>query len=182
MCGNIPTDDSVKKLGVPLASKCLCCAFPDVKLNVGGACRGNPGVGGGGGIIRNGEGKILAAFANYYGACNNSIAVFRALRDGLKLCAEMGFSDSSLVVHSVSTKRCNIWKGWYWFHEIMTLVQALRPMVTFTFREGNRAADWLANYACDSVSSTTFTDWADTPTDLRKIIWEDAAGLPVIRT
>ncbi|XP_043693070.1 uncharacterized protein LOC122643520 [Telopea speciosissima] len=125
--------------------------FNAVKLNVDGACRGNPGSGDGGGIIRGYDGRILAAFANFYGDCTNSIVEIRALRDDLQICAEMGFSyfhvnsDSTMVVRCTSSKRCNLWKGWYWFHEIQVLIDSLRPMITFTCREGNSVADWLAN-------------------------------------
>ena len=59
--------------------------FKAYKLNVDGATRRNPGPGEGGGIIRDHNGDLVAAFSNYYGKCTNTIAEFQALKDGLSL-------------------------------------------------------------------------------------------------
>lgn len=53
------------------------------KLNVDGASRGNPGLGGGGGIIRNQHGDLIDAFSRSYGRCTNVVAEFNALRGWL---------------------------------------------------------------------------------------------------
>ncbi|XP_043720732.1 uncharacterized protein LOC122668203 [Telopea speciosissima] len=139
-----------------------CPPFSSLKLNVDGACKGNPGVGGGGGIIRNTEGRVIAAFANFYGECTNSIANLRVLRDGLKLCESLGIkdfhvnSDSAATVQCIAKRKCEFWKGWYWFQEVLGLINFLKPMISFTYREGNRAAGFLANLACDSKKDTVF--------------------------
>ncbi|XP_043699928.1 uncharacterized protein Mb2253c-like [Telopea speciosissima] len=159
-----------------------------VKINVDGACKGNPGVGGGGGgIVRDKEGVVIAAFSKFYGDYTNTIAELRALNDGLKLCAKLEAtgivvnSDSKVTIQSIAKGRCGSWKGWYWFQETMELARVLKPMIYFTFREGNRAADGLAKLSCDSAVDTEFQGGPELPPDLRRIKREDACGLPVLR-
>ncbi|XP_043694481.1 uncharacterized protein LOC122645214 [Telopea speciosissima] len=165
-----------------------CPPNVSVKLNVDGACRGNPGLGGGGGVVRNTRGEVLAAFSNFYGYYTNSIAELRALRDGIALCQALGFSDvvvnsdSANTARMINQNRCNLWQGWYWFQEIMSLVSEGRASVVFAFRESNRAADWLANLACDSGSSITFHQDDIPSSKLQVILREDKAGLPMLRS
>ncbi|XP_042952180.1 uncharacterized protein LOC122289263 [Carya illinoinensis] len=92
-----------------------------VKLNVDGSCRGNPGTCGGGGVIRDHQGIVKAAFSEFFGFGTNNAAEMRALSRGLRMCKEHGFyqveveCDSSLLVHWVVTKACNVWYLWdFW--------------------------------------------------------------------
>ncbi|KAG2685816.1 hypothetical protein I3760_10G143300 [Carya illinoinensis] len=50
-----------------------------VKLNVDGSCRGNLGTCGGGGVIRDHQGKVKAAFSKIFGFGTNNVADLRAL-------------------------------------------------------------------------------------------------------
>ncbi|XP_043713288.1 uncharacterized protein LOC122661847 [Telopea speciosissima] len=132
-------------------------------------------------------GVVIAAFANFYGDCTNSIVELRALSDGLKLCSSLGFrefhvnTDSAATVLCISKRKCGFWKGWYWFQEVLELIDSLKPMISFTYREGNRAADYLANLACELASDSLFHGVTSLPKDLRWLSCEDASGLPVLR-
>ena len=55
------------------------------KLNTDGASLGNPGKVGGGGIIRDSDGKWMKGFARSIGFTTSITAEFWALRDGLLL-------------------------------------------------------------------------------------------------
>ncbi|XP_043721092.1 uncharacterized protein LOC122668617 [Telopea speciosissima] len=94
-----------------------CPSFGSDKLNVDSACKGNPRLSGGGGVVRNKEGVVLVAFSNFYGEGTNSIAELRALQNGLSLSVDLGLSDlvvnSDLVmtVRMVNQVKCNLWKG-----------------------------------------------------------------------
>ncbi|MQL85627.1 hypothetical protein Taro_018150 [Colocasia esculenta] len=77
----------------------------DFCLNVDGASKGNPGICGGGGCICDKHGKLLLAFANFYGVGKNIIAETRAcMCDGLRLAHFLGvrlsaiYSDLSTLV------------------------------------------------------------------------------------
>ncbi|XP_042487976.1 uncharacterized protein LOC122068176 [Macadamia integrifolia] len=90
-----------------------------VKLNVDGARKGNIGISGGGGFLRNKDGTVLAIFSSFYGVCSNSVAKLQALRDGLRLCVDMGFldfstsSNSTSIANSISNRFCDLWSCWY---------------------------------------------------------------------
>ncbi|XP_043694140.1 uncharacterized protein LOC122644825 [Telopea speciosissima] len=165
-----------------------CPPFVSVKLNVDGACRGNPDLGGGGGIIRDRQGEVLVAFSNFYGPCTNSLAKLRALRDGLKLCKVMGLMDEVVnydleaTVKVVSLKRCSLWGGWYYFKEILELVASMRAHVSFAFWESNWAADWLTSLSCDTETSARFQPGSMPLGPLQGILRENKAGLPVLRS
>lgn len=79
-----------------------------VKFNVDGCCKGNPGTTGGGGMIRNYNGEMIKAFAEFYGQGNNNLAEAKAMLYGVKLCCNCGFSkvivesDSMLIVNLVN--------------------------------------------------------------------------------
>jgi len=62
-----------------------------VKLNTDGAARGNPGLAGAGGVIRNSAGQWLVGFAAHLGVCSNVAAELHALRLGLLLAWQEGY-------------------------------------------------------------------------------------------
>ncbi|XP_043703205.1 14.7 kDa ribonuclease H-like protein [Telopea speciosissima] len=150
-----------------------------------GASKGNPGLSGGGGIICNQEGNLVLAFSNFYGHCTNTESEMRAVLDGLRVCASKGLAgchvalDSKSIVKFISSRICKVWCCWYWFDEVLRLVDALGATVMFSYREGNRAADFLANRAHEVQGNNEFLTFGELPPDLYRIIREDKAGLPV---
>ena len=60
------------------------------KLNTNGASNGNPSKAGGGGLIRDCNGKWFKGFSRSIGHASSFIAEFWALRDGLKLALDIG--------------------------------------------------------------------------------------------
>lgn len=64
-----------------------------VKVNTDGASRGNPGIAGAGGVIRDANGKWLVGFAAHLGIASNMAAELHALRMGLILAWDEGFRD-----------------------------------------------------------------------------------------
>ena len=63
-----------------------------VKLNTDGSSLGNPGLAGGGGLIRDEEGKWIAGFARKIGKTTSFFAELCALRDGLNVCISHNFA------------------------------------------------------------------------------------------
>lgn len=84
---------------VPVCAKMprlIVWTLPEVgrlKLNVDGGSCGNPGLSGGGGIIRDSQGIVIATFAHFYSQATNTIIECRALLDGLRLCHSLGLRD-----------------------------------------------------------------------------------------
>src|SRR4051812_7434369 len=98
---NLPTCD--KKLNTQL----VIWKKPNLnifKLNVDGASKGNPGIAGAGGLIRNSEGDFITGFFSYLERHTSFYAETQAIYTGLKLAYEFNLthvwlkSDSELLV------------------------------------------------------------------------------------
>ncbi|XP_071918898.1 uncharacterized protein [Coffea arabica] len=71
------------------------------KLNIDGCSKGNPGLSGGGGILRDGSGKFIFAFASCFDVTTSLQGEAKALALGLSFCAQRNFLQQ-LVVESDS--------------------------------------------------------------------------------
>ncbi|MQL83932.1 hypothetical protein Taro_016440 [Colocasia esculenta] len=161
----VAVDQRIAESGIQLASCCSCCCSPqyedlnrlfihDFSLNVDGASKGNPGVCGGGGCIRDTHGSVRVAFAHFYGYGNNMIAEVRALCDGLRLADQLGMrlymvnSDSLALVTSMLIGRCPSWLVYRWWREASSMLKDKAYFLCHVYREINQVADALANYSC----------------------------------
>lgn len=86
------------------------------ELNVDGCSKGNTGVAGSGGIIRNHVGhNMIMAFASSSGICSNNVAA-KAILQGMSMCIDNGFhktiveSDSTLMVDIIYRKNNIPWQ------------------------------------------------------------------------
>ena len=79
-----------------------------VNLFIDGGCRGNPGPGAIGIIIKDANAKVLFEHAEVIGHTTNNKAEYRALIKGLDLCAKYTrkkvycYSDSQLLINQMS--------------------------------------------------------------------------------
>ena len=124
-----------------------------------GASRGNPGNGGGGAVLYDGSGAVVATVKRYLGVCTNNEAEYRALMLGLEEALTQGvqnltiFLDSELLVRQITgiyrVKNQNL-RGL--MHEVRKLLSRLDTYsVEHVMREKNRVADSLANEAIDEA-------------------------------
>lgn len=158
------------------------------KLNIDGASKGNPGNGGGGGLIRDHKGDICLAFSHYYGRCYSLIAEARAMLDGLRYAALLGInlhiveSDSKILV-SIIKEECSCpWRLLPIIAELRELVRRVKTNISHIFREGNQPADGLANFACHCNFSSTFHNNLDMiPARIRGACRLDRMGIPNLR-
>ncbi|MQM14591.1 hypothetical protein Taro_047525 [Colocasia esculenta] len=131
-------------------------------LNVDGASKGNPGVCGGGGCIRDVHGSIRVTFAHFYEDGNNMIAEIRAMCDGLKMVDFLGLhlsivnTDSSALANSFKEGRCPSWRVYRWWWEANARINRSAYTITHVYREANQVADALANYGCLSRENNLF--------------------------
>ena len=56
------------------------------KLNSDGCSRGNPGISGGGGVMRDREGKLIFGYSCFFGSLTSLHAELRAMLFGVRLC------------------------------------------------------------------------------------------------
>ncbi|MQL86269.1 hypothetical protein Taro_018798 [Colocasia esculenta] len=153
--------DTIRDLGlfdiVPVKMSKYVRWIPPVHglmLNVDGASKGNPGPCGGGGIFRDSHGNATLAFSHYYGVGSCMVAEVHAMHDGILLAVEKGLmvtdicSDSLSLVTSLRTGVVPSWDCYKWWRNVLDFVHLHGVNVTHVFREANKAADALANYAC----------------------------------
>jgi len=131
-----------------------------LKINIDGACRGNPGPGSSAAIIRDADGKLIKEVAKHLGTCTNNQAEFFALEMALSQALAMNadeadiFSDSQLLV--------NQYNGIYrvknpalaeFMREIKIKASKFRRItLTHVPREQNGAADRRANLELDRAA------------------------------
>ena len=124
-----------------------------VKLNCDGACKGNGELVGCGGLLRQPDGTWIKGFSRKIGVRDALHAEMWGLYLGLDMAWGEGIphliveSDSKVI--DMVTNNCKI-NG-----TIPSLVQRIQEIlrrewhtqVIHTWREGNRCADWLANFS-----------------------------------
>ncbi|XP_070030420.1 uncharacterized protein [Nicotiana sylvestris] len=177
----------VEKLQLSIHSQAVRWSKPDrgwVKLNVDGCSKGNPGLAGGGGIIRDHHGNMMKAFAEFYGPCSNNLAEAKALLHGVKLCSNSGFlkvhveSDSMFTVNMINKRMLPSWQIKHIIEQIWEVTSTGDFKFTHTFREGNTVADQLANLGVNSQNCAIFNEVVLLPTKVRASMKLDQDGLP----
>jgi len=127
----------------------------EVTLYVDGSCKGNPGEGGAGVVIKDGQSRSLSHIKRYLGSVTNNIAEYQALIIGLQKAKQLGaqeveiYLDSELVVkqingvYRVRDSKLKTLEG-----EVKELLkQFARWVIRHIPREENREADRLAREA-----------------------------------
>ncbi|CAN1144094.1 Putative ribonuclease H protein At1g65750 [Linum perenne] len=123
-----------------------------ITINTDGSVIQPPSLAAGGGVIRNSEGRKLAAFAANFGRCTIMRAELRAALLGMKYAWEIGARKVNIQLDSVaaiSSIQGNPELDGRHNHTL-NRIRELRQrnwVVTFThtYREGNRVADLLAH-------------------------------------
>lgn len=122
-----------------------------------GACRGNPGIGGAGAVIKDADGKVIWEGREYLGMCTNNIAEYRALILGLKGALACGCNnlkinlDSELLAKQITgSYRVKNEQLKLLMQEVRSLLSSFDAIdVRHVPRLQNSHADKLANAAID---------------------------------
>ncbi|MQM21642.1 hypothetical protein Taro_054686 [Colocasia esculenta] len=135
-------------------------------LNVDGVSKGNPGLCGGGGCIRDSTGNLLLAFAHFYGYGSSLVAEVRSLCDGIRLAMDHGLpftevrSDSATLITSLSGNKSPAWDCLHWWREAHTFLHQSHINYSHTFRQANLLANALANYGCSNATNLSMQQFA----------------------
>jgi dinuclear metal center YbgI/SA1388 family protein len=132
-----------------------------LRLRVDGGSRGNPGPGGIGVVLEDGDGHVVEEFGRAIGVCTNNVAEYRALLAGLELAERAGveeleiLADSELLVKQVRGEYKVKNEGLRPLHEEAKL--RLRAFKKYAIRHvpraQNKEADRLVNKALDEAAS-----------------------------
>ncbi|CAL1399133.1 unnamed protein product [Linum trigynum] len=153
-----------------------------IALNIDGASCGNPGQAGAGGLLRDASGKWIAGFTASIGSATAALAELWAFYYGLDLAWKEGCravivqSDSKLAIQLIEKRHDPV-------HPYSTLLLAIRRKlsldwlvsISHTYREGNRAADWLSKHS--PVYPYGRHELASPPSGLIPIPQDDARGV-----
>ncbi|XP_071901116.1 uncharacterized protein [Coffea arabica] len=119
-------------------------------LNTDGCSKGNPRASGGGGVLRDSEGRFLIGYSVCLGVSTSLLAEVLALLAGLRFCHQRGFTQvrvqsDSLVL--VGILQCWFQCSWQIRREVFHIWQLAEDSGHFShcFRETNTVADILAN-------------------------------------
>lgn len=162
-------------------------SFGIVKLNSDGAFRGNPGLSAGGGLIRHSTGRIIHAYASFYGNTTNMVAESRALHQGVKWLHSHQFFgaivevNSKVLVDCLSGRAKPPWRCWYFICSILQLQQDMSFQFQHCFREAIKVADALANWGCDQALDFEFLDIRSLPSHIPGSALLDIQDVPSIR-
>lgn len=149
-----------------------------LKVNIDVASKGNLGLAGFGGVIRDENGCIKEIFHSHLGKATNNMAELMALDQCLEILVDLNSPnfiievDSELII-KVGKKMCNgttskkVSKHWRLsqvFHRIHTHLQTLRTVNFVHVKiKANMLADCLANEGVISKGSGTRHVWESIP-------------------
>ena len=134
-----------------------------VKINIDGGSRGNPGPGAAAYVICDLQGKILAQEGYFMAHCTNNQAEYTALKLALIKAAELGAGE--LFIESDSLLLVKQFLGEYKIKnpDLAARMQVIRRLaasfilhIKHVLREFNKAPDALANKAMDAKQSLGF--------------------------
>jgi ribonuclease HI len=155
------------------------------KCNVDGASNGNPGKASCGGIFRDSASDFIHAFAEPLGIASSYFAELSGAMRAIEVAFQHGWHnlwleiDSSLVVAAFSNPNKLIsWRLRSRWRNVLTMIRQMNFMVTHIFREGNQAADLLANHG---LNITSLIYWHQTPLFLCNCINKNKLGIPSFR-
>lgn len=191
-----PSTDSfiLNKIGIPVH---LCRApkvynviwkkptFPWLKVNTDGLSKGNPGLAAAGGIFRDCLGVCHGCFAEPLGIQTSFFAELMAIVLAIEIAVHRGWSSIWLECDSLSAVYClnnsSFSLPWQirvrWFN-CMTKLKSMNFHVSHVFREGNQAADALANLGLQQIN---FTWWDSHPAAIDRFINHDIGEFPSYR-
>ena len=146
--------------------------FMQVKINIDGGSRGNPGPGASAYVICDMKGKVLAQEGYFIPHCTNNQAEYTALQLALIKCKELGATE--LFIEGDSLLLVKQFTGEYKIknQDLKARMQIIRQLAShFTIhikhvlREFNKAPDALVNKAMDLKQSVGFNPIQNLPPD-----------------
>ena len=142
-----------------------CCGW--LKLNTDGSSMGNPGLAGGGGLLRDANGNWMGGFARRIGTTNSFTAELWALRDGLLLCQQMNVQaviielDVRAIVDVFNHQaRANTVVSSIMDDCKLLMNQIPQATIRHVYREANKSADWLASFGLSLDSDFVLWTWS----------------------
>ena len=157
-----------------------------VKLNTDGSSLGNPSIAGGGGLIRDDNGRWIVGFSCKIGVTTCFLAEMWALRDGLSLCVSRNYQaveveiDAKAIVDALNNPNySNLFVS-----SIMDDCRTLLSQISWTcfrhcYSKMNRCADALARQG--GCQAADFVIFESPPVDISSSVDFDLSGMYLSR-
>ncbi|CAJ2648154.1 unnamed protein product [Trifolium pratense] len=153
-----------------------------VKLNCDGAYKDSLGLAGCGGLFRNSDGRWLKGYSHKIGTCDALCAEMWGMYLGMQLAWRHNFhhlqveSDSKSLIDMITGKVKINGSPPTLIRRIQKLLK-LNWQVHFnhTLREGNRSADWLANFSFSLDSFNTHV-METPPSEISSLLFDNFSG------
>jgi ribonuclease HI len=158
--------------------------FNWIKCNIDGASNGNPGNSSCGGIFRKHYVFFLSCFAEPLGISTSFHAEICGALRAIEIAFHNNWSDiwletdSSLLVLAFNKPTLVPWQLRNRWLNMQVKLKNMRFVVTHIFREGNQAADCLANHG---LTLQTLGIWFDIPVFINDCYVKDLLGMPSFR-
>ena len=154
-----------------------------------GCSKGNPGIAGAGGVLRDQMGSWIRGFARNIGICSSVTAELWAIYEGLLLTWDKGFrkvvleSDSRVAVGFITGDNVRVDKNYNLIMQIKNMVsREWEVEILHVYREANCVADWLANFGLTRELLDRGADIiTDPPSGLYTLLYYDLIGSTVPR-
>ena len=156
-----------------------------IKLNVDGAFSQSTQCAGGGGLVRDHKGEILAAFSAGLEGSSGLEAEVSAVLLGILMAKQHGSQiwievDAEVVARWLATDQLGAASVCSEFAKIRRELDEVNWKVTHIFREGNKAADFLAGVGVGSGRMNVYTR-SSVPARVKVLCRLDQWGLPNFR-
>jgi len=158
-----------------------------IKLNSDGACKGSGEYSGCGGLFRDSEGRWIKDYIRKIGVCDALHAEIWGMYLGLEMAwrehiSQLIVESDSKILIDLVTENCKF-SG-----SVSILVQRIRKLLALdwrvqfrhTWREGNRCADWLANFSF-FLDSFNFIIMENPSNELCRLLFDDISGASMPR-
>ena len=124
----------------------------------------------------------MGGFVCNLGFCNSLEAEIWGALEGLKMAWNMGLdkiileSDSTVLVELLNRRNEAVVKDRNLLISCMNLVKKdWQLIISHVYREGNRSADWMANFSLKHEQGVSLHE--SPPTEVENILVDDASGV-----
>ncbi|CAJ2647032.1 unnamed protein product [Trifolium pratense] len=153
-----------------------------VKLNCDRAYKDSLELAGCGGLLRDSDGRWLTGYSRKIGTCDALGAEMWGMYLGMQIAWRQGFnnlqveSDSKMLVDMITGKARINGKPPTLVRRIQELLKLnWQVQINHTWREGNRCADWLANFSF-SLNSFQIHVMKTRPSGISSLLFDDISG------
>ncbi|KAJ1388412.1 Ribonuclease H domain [Sesbania bispinosa] len=170
----------MKSMDMPRLVRWIPPSVSSIKINVDGSCNGSNGLCGAGGLLCDCEGHWITGFSANVGKIGVIATELYAIRRGLMICAELGYSSVWCESDSKEAIRLCLLPSIPQHHHFAVIIADIHHLLrqswnchlSHVLREGNSCADLLAKSCVNQVDILKL--WQTPPAFMSSALLVDA--------